>query len=125
MSSDYRFKKSNEMLNAQVVNLKRQRKENIQHKQVIEPEDLVKLKTSDAITVTNPLGLLRNVWFHVVLYFCRRGREGQRKLKKSSFKFERDAQGRCYVTMAHDELTKNHPGGVDDIPSSEKFARMY
>ena len=113
------------MLNAQIVNLKRQGKENVQHKPVIEPEDLVKLNSSDAITVTNPLGLLRNVWFNVVLYFCRRGREGQRSLRKSSFKFEQDAQGRCYVTMAHDEATKNHPGGVDDVQSSEKHGRMY
>ena len=27
--------------------------------------------------------------------------------------------------MAHDEATKNHPGGVSDVPSSEKLARMY
>ena len=27
--------------------------------------------------------------------------------------------------MAHDEASKNHPGGVGDIPSMEKYARMY
>ena len=27
--------------------------------------------------------------------------------------------------MKHDEATKNHPGGVSEVPSSEKFARMY
>ena len=27
--------------------------------------------------------------------------------------------------MAHDEVTKNHPGGVSDVPSNEKLARMY
>ena len=27
--------------------------------------------------------------------------------------------------MAHDEATKNHSGGVNDVPSSEKLARMY
>ena len=27
--------------------------------------------------------------------------------------------------MAHNEATKNHPGGVSDVPSSEKLARMY
>ena len=27
--------------------------------------------------------------------------------------------------MAHDEATKNHPGGLTDIPSTEKLARMY
>ena len=27
--------------------------------------------------------------------------------------------------MAHDEGAKNHPGGVSDVPSNEKLARMY
>ena len=52
------------------------------------------------------------------------GREGERQLKKTSFKFEVDASGRL-VTMVHDEVTKNHPGEVSDVPSSEKLARMY
>ena len=27
--------------------------------------------------------------------------------------------------MAYDEASKNHPGGVGDILSMEKYARMY
>ena len=27
--------------------------------------------------------------------------------------------------MAHDELSKNHPGGINDKPTNEKLARMY
>ena len=27
--------------------------------------------------------------------------------------------------MAHGEATKNHPGGVSDVSSKEKYARMY
>ena len=125
LSSDPRFKRSNEMLNAQIVRLKRQGKENVTHKPAIESKDLMNLKTSPAIALSNPLALLRNVWFHVALFFCRRGREGQRQLKKTSLKFEVDASGRRFVTRAHDEATKNHPGGVSDIPISEKLARMY
>ena len=125
LSSDPRFKRSNEMLNAQIISLKRQGKENVKGKPAIENEDLTKLKASRAIAVTNPLSLLRNVWFHFVLFFCRRGREGQRELKRSSFTFEADASGRRFVTMAHDEVTKNHPVGVSDVPSNEKLARMY
>ena len=125
LSSDRRFKRSNEMLNAQLVNLKRQGKENVKHKPAIESEDLVRLKSSQVLALSNPLALLRNVWFHVVLFFCRRGREGQRQLKATSFKFEVDTTGRNYVTMAHDEATKNHPSGVSDVSSTEKYARMY
>ena len=125
LSLDPRFQRSNEMLNAQIVPLKRRGKENVTNKPAIESEDLMRLKTSPVIALSNPLALLRNVWFHVVLFFCRRGREGQRQLKKTSFKFEVDASGRISVTMAHDEATKNHPGGVSDVPSSEKLARMH
>lgn len=125
LSSDPRFKRSNEMLNAQIVRLKRQGEENVTHKPAIESEDLMKLKTLPTIALSNPLAFLRNVWFQVVLVFCQRGREGQRQLKKTRFKFEVDASGRRFVTMAHDEAKKNYPGGVSDVPSSEKLARIY
>ena len=46
LSSDPRSKTSNEMLNAQIVHLKYQGKENVKHKPAIEDEDLKKLKTS-------------------------------------------------------------------------------
>ena len=113
------------MLNGQIVHLKRQGKENVKHKPAIEDEDLKRLKTSQAIALTSPLTLLQNVWFHVVLFFCRRGREGQRELKRSSFKFEADASGRKFVIMALDEATINHPGGLSDVSSHENLARMY
>ena len=70
------------MLNAKVVSLKRHGKENVKHKPAIETEDLVRLKSSQVLSPSNHLGLVRNVWFHVILFFCRRGREGQRNLKK-------------------------------------------
>ena len=52
LSSDPRFKRSNEMLNAQIVPLKRQVKENVTHKPAIESEDLMKLNTSPAIALS-------------------------------------------------------------------------
>ncbi|KXJ20120.1 hypothetical protein AC249_AIPGENE10371 [Exaiptasia diaphana] len=113
------------MLDAKIVQLKRSGKETSEYKPPIESEDLVKIKTSEALSISNPVSLLRNVWFHVVLFFCRRGREGQRQLKTTSFKFEKDAAGRNYITMTHDEITKNHPGGLKDVSSTEKLARIY
>lgn len=68
---------------------------------------------------------MKNVWFHVLLFFCRRGREGQRSLTTKSSKFETEAAGHNYATMSHDEVSKNHPGGVNDISSTEKEPRMY
>ena len=38
----------------------------------------------------------------------------------NSFKFETDAARRNYATMRHDELSKNHPGGLKDVESTEK-----
>ena len=32
---------------------------------------------------------------------------------------------RNYATMAHDKATKNHPGGIADVSSIERLARMY
>ena len=120
MLTDPRFTKSSQTLYAQLVQLKKLGKENSQHKPTLEDEDMEKLKLSDALSLSNPLSFLRNVWFHIVLYFCRRGREGQRELQKFSFKLDVDASGRNYVTMAHDEVSKNHPGGLKDTSSTEK-----
>ena len=43
----------------------------------------------------------------------------------SRFKFQVDASERKFVTIAKNEATKNHPGGVTDVSSHEKLARMY
>ncbi|XP_020915719.1 uncharacterized protein LOC110253182 [Exaiptasia diaphana] len=117
---------SNQMLDAKIKQLKREGNDTTTHKPALEKQDLLKLKSSQAIFPSSPHGLLRNVWFHTTLYWCRRGREGQRSLTKSSFTFETDPNNsRRFVTMTHDEASKNHPGGVVDIRSYEKLARMY
>lgn len=113
------------MLNAKVKELKRQGKENVEHKEPITKTDLALLKTGPVLRLNNPLSLLRNVWFNVVLFWCRRGREGQRELKPTSFRFCTDEKGKHYATMAHDEKTKNYQGGLQDKGSNEKTARMY
>ena len=84
------FTNSNRLLNVKIKSLKKQGKKNVQHKDAIPVDDLKKLKASPVLRLTNPWSLLRNVWFHVVLYWCRRGQEGQRNLKPSSFKFAVD-----------------------------------
>ena len=126
ISNNPAFFRSNQMLDAKIKQLKRDGNDTTTHKPAIEREDLVKLKNSEALLPSSPNGLLRNVWFHTTLYWCRRGREGQRSLTKTSFTFETDANNcRKFVTMTHDEATKNHPGGVVDARSYEKLARMY
>ena len=47
------------------------------------------------------------VFFEVMLYFCRRGRQNLRELKKTDFSFSTDGKGAKYVCKTTDELTKN------------------
>ena len=63
-------------------------------------------------------------WFNISLYFCRRGRENQRKLTKNSFIFKTDANNVEYVEMAEQEKTKNHPGGLSD-KADEADPKMF
>ena len=122
------FKKGihNQMLDAKLKNMKQQGEQSVKHKPCIENEDLRRLKESAVMSTSTPQGLLNNVWFHITLYFCRRECEGQRNLKKSSFVFLQDENGKRYVTMAHDAASKNHQGGLsDNTVSFEKLGRMY
>ena len=119
ISTDPRFAISNLMLDTQIKNLKYLKKSD---KENVEEEDLQKLKPSEVLSLSSPLSLLRNFWFHVVLFSCRRGLEGQRSLSTKSFKFETDAAERNCATMSHDELSKNHPGGLNDVARKR---RMY
>ena len=105
------FQQSSQMLDAKLKDMKKHGEQNVKHKPAIEHEDLQRLKESAVISPTTPQGLLHNVWFHVTLYFCRRGREGQRNLMKSSFLFLQDENSKWHATMAHDEASKTRRGG--------------
>jgi hypothetical protein len=94
------------MLDATDSQPKKKRQKKPSHKPPFEEDDLAKLKASTTLSTTNPLTLLWNVWFHITLYVCRRGRQGQRQLSVTSFKFEKDPSGREYPTMAHVEVSK-------------------
>ena len=110
------FQNSNKILDAKLRINRRAGKENIQHKPVIVPSDLAKIRASP---------FLRRTWFYVSLYWCKRGREGQRDLRRDSFKFTRNASGREYAVMTHEEATKNHPGGKNSKSSAERETRLY
>lgn len=117
-SQDPRFSLSNKMLVATIKQLKREGKENTRHKPTIEKQDILKLKSHSAISPEKPLSLLRNVWFHTTLFWCRRGLWSPTWVDKDEFCLE-------FATMTHDESTKNHPGGLKDVQSFEKLGRMY
>ena len=119
------YQASNKMLECKLKVNRRQGKENVKHKPVIEPADIVKMKESLFLSYENAAGLLRRVWFIVALYWCRRGCEGQRELRRDSFSFHKAADGREFACMSHEEVTKNHQGGIADKPSFKKQTRLY
>ena len=83
------------------------------------------MRASPFLSFENATGLLRRVWFIVTLYWCRRGSEGQKELRRDSFAFLSDAEGQEYAIMTHDEQTKNHQGGISGKPTHEKDTRLY
>ena len=71
------FARSNKVLESKLKVLCQEGKENVQHKAVIESQDLIKLSNSPFMSPKNPVGLLWKVRFYCTLYRCRRGSEGQ------------------------------------------------
>ena len=55
----------------------------------------------------DPRTVQNKVFFEIMLYFCRRGRQNLRELKIKDFSSAKDDKGARYVTKSGDELTKN------------------
>ena len=67
----------------------------------VSPEDMKKLYGGNVFNLNQPKSLQRKIFFDVMLYVCRRGRENLRQLKKTDFALKVNKDGE-YV-----ELTKN------------------
>ncbi|KAK3755966.1 hypothetical protein QZH41_005450 [Actinostola sp. cb2023] len=63
------FARSNKMLECKLKLNRREGKENVKHKQVIQPEDIEKLKNSPFLSYRDAAGLLRRVWFLLTLFW--------------------------------------------------------
>ena len=110
--SDVEFSEANTNFKAQCVQLKKNGLGKTEHKPSISSEDVAKLYESGAFSVSHPVSLQRKVFFEIMLFFCRRGRENLRNLTKDSFQIQKDSNGVEYVKKVRDELTKNH--GIND-----------
>ena len=104
---DPEFRESNAAFQATLVKLKREGMAKTQHKPPINKEDINKLYQTGQFDSNSPDTLQNKVFFEVMLYFCRRGRQNLRNLKKSDFSIETDRSKRKYVCKVKDELTKN------------------
>ena len=99
---DQEFRESNATFQATLVKLKREGMAKTQHK-----DDIKKLYESGLFALNNPDTLQNKVFFEVMLYFCRRGRQNLRDLKKNDFLVEIDPSKTKYVSKLKDKLTKN------------------
>ena len=105
--NDSEFTDANKVFGAKCVDLKGQGLVKVEHKPPICEEDLKKLYESGVFCLNDPEKLQNKVFFEVMLYFCRRGRQNLRQLKKTDFSFNTDGTGASYVCKITDELTKN------------------
>jgi len=76
-------------------------------KPAINKDDIKKLYESGLFNLTQPETLQNKVFFEIMLFFCRRGRQNLRELKKEDFSICTDSSGVRFVCKVKEELTKN------------------
>jgi len=118
--NDVAFCLSSEVFSAVIVDMKKNGKGVVQHKQQISIADFIKLYTSDVLSVSTPAGLQNKVFVDLVVYLCNPGRIYLRDMKKSDFHVRTDAAGRRYVSLSNRKLRKKHYSDV-----SGPDGRMY
>ena len=105
---DMRFKTSGVVFDNVLKETKADGFGDTEHYPEVEPEDLTKLYSS--FDINTPTGLLEIVWFNIMYFLCRRGRQNLRKMTKYSHAVSTDATGRRYIhkTNGKGEADKNH-----------------
>ena len=100
------FASSNATFSAVIVNLKKEGKGSIKHKQPLSSKDFKKLYSSDLLN-TRPEGLQNKVFINIMIHLCSRGRENLHEIKTNDCIIQRDSEDNRYVCKS-DKLTKNH-----------------
>ena len=110
------FGRSNTVFNAQKASMKKQGLGKVEHHQSISEVDMRLLYSSGVFDIEQPLGLLRKVFFEILLHLCRRGQENIRDLTPKDFTLIKNKDGTESVIKTSDELDKNHRDdhGQDD-----------
>ena len=107
---DCEFTNANVSYRAATVQLKKMGKGDIVHHPPLDENNIDKLYNSGGFHQNNPTGLLHKVWFEIMIYICRRGRENLKELKRDHFTVQTDSDGCQYVAQAVDEMTKKKLG---------------
>ena len=105
---DKEFEEAKSVLEAHCVYLKKRGLAKTEHKPPIADEDIKKLYESGVFYTDSPATLQNKVFFQIMFFFCRRGRQNLRELKRDDFAIKTNPQGQRCVVKKSDELKKNH-----------------
>ena len=103
---NHKFVESTIVFENVLKKIKENGKGEINHHPEMEPEDISKLYQS--FDLNDPAGLQEMVWFCIMYFFIRRGRENQRAMTKDTFKVDIDASGKRFIHQVDGESDKNH-----------------
>ncbi|XP_071480190.1 uncharacterized protein [Diadema antillarum] len=133
IANDKRFQPANDMLRAVMRRLRAEGKGLMSRRKTpIHKEDMIKIRKSSALDVSNPRGLQNKVFVDVLLHhLCDSGRENLRDVKKSDFHLAVDSSNRQYIYFQKCE--KGNDGEVSILYSklaavqspSARTTRMY
>ena len=91
---------------------------------LMDQEDLKTFYTGPhALNPNNPVGLQNKVWFRIMFYLCRRGRENLKTTTRDTFALSTDGTGRKHIYQRVDESNKNHTHTSPDDTVGE--GRIY
>ena len=110
ITDDPVFTSSREVFFALHSDMKKKGFGSTDHTSPISTEDLQILYSGNyvAFNINSPVVLQQKVWFELMFYLCRRGRENLRGMTRSTFEINCDASSRRFVVKKVDESDKNH-----------------
>ena len=120
------FDEANKAYEVQCANLKTIGLDKPEHRPPISDADIKKLYECGLFNTNSPSTLQNKVFFEIILYLCRRGRQNLRQLKKDDFVIKLNAQGQKYVVKSGDATSVNdgEEGGVM-IASNSPLCPVY
>ena len=113
LMNDRDFLQANKVLTGRLRDNKEKGKDKSKRRIAIEQDDLEKLFKSyftPAMQTLDTYMLVQKIFFDIVYYTGRRGKEGLRDLNKKSFEIKTGSDGLDYIELTFNEKTKKNQG---------------